>query len=175
MYDFNILVSYSWGEHRKAQKEILYFLDRLGEKNPFIHRTIAEGIMGVKTCQSPREVIHVLRTMFNEDPNLFQYTLKWVPVEVWTYSDLDSMKTVVMQLRNRIRRGERWRMTLEKRRYTRYHKDEIIRELAELINEKVDLKNPDKILRIDIIGKYAGISVLEPKDTFSTSKVILDA
>lgn len=93
-----------------------------------------------------------------------------MPVEVWTYSDLDSMKTAVKQLRIRIREGERWRMTMEKRRYTKYHKDEIVRELAELINEKVDLKNPDKILRIDIIGKYTGISVLEPKDMFSTSQ-----
>jgi tRNA acetyltransferase TAN1 len=170
MYDFNILVSYSWGEHRKTQKEIMHFLERLGEEKPFIRRTIAEGIIGVKTCLNPREVIHALQTIFNEESKLFQHTLKWVPVEVWTYSDLDSMKTAVKQLRNRIREGERWRMTVEKRRYTKYHKDEIVRELAELINEKVDLKNPDKILRIDIIGKYAGISVLEPKDIFSTSQ-----
>ena len=170
MYDFNILVSYPWGEHKKAQKEILHFLERLGEKNPFIRRTIAEGIMGVKTCQSPREVIRALQTMFNEDPKLFQFTLKWVPVEVWINSDLDSMRTVVEQLRNGISKGEKWRMTVEKRRYTKYHKDEIIRELAELIDEKVDLENPDKILRIDIIGRYAGISVLDPKDIFSTSQ-----
>jgi tRNA acetyltransferase TAN1 len=170
MYDFNILVSCPWGEHKKAQKEIMHFLERLGEEKPFIRRTIAEGIIGVKTCLNPREVIHALQTIFNEESKLFQHTLKWVPVEVWTYSDLDSMKTAVKQLRNRIREGERWRMTVEKRRYTKYHKDEIVRELAELINEKVDLKNPDKILRIDIIGKYAGISVLEPKDMFSTSQ-----
>lgn len=170
MYDFNILVSCPWGEHKKAQKEIMHFLERLGEEKPFIRRTIAEGIIGVKTRLNSREVIHTLQTMFNENPKLFQYTLKWVPVEVWTNSDLDSMKTAVKQLRVRIRKSEKWRMTVEKRRYTKYHKDEIVRELAELINEKVDLKNPDKILRIDIICKYAGISVLDPKDVFSTSQ-----
>lgn len=60
-------------------------------------------------------------------------------------------------------------MNVEKRRYTLYHKIDIIRELAQLINEKVDLENPDKIVRIDIIGKYAGVSVLTPKDVFSVS------
>jgi tRNA(Ser,Leu) C12 N-acetylase TAN1 len=97
------------------------------------------------------------------------HACKWVPVEVWTYSDLDSMKTAVKQLRDRINEGERWRMTVEKRRFTKYHKDEIIRELAELIDEEVDLENPDKILRNDIISKFAGISVLEPKDIFSVT------
>jgi len=60
MYDFNILVSCPWGEHKKAQKEIMHFLERLGEEKPFIRRTIAEGIMGVKTCLNPKGVIHAL-------------------------------------------------------------------------------------------------------------------
>jgi len=64
-------------------------------------------------------------------------------------------------------------MTVEKRRYTRYHKIEIIKELAELIDKKVDLENPDKILRIEIIGKYAGLALLKPKDVFSATKPLL--
>jgi len=169
MYDLNILVSYPWGASKKAKNEILHFLEGLGEEKPFIRRTIAEGIIGVKTCLSPLEVIHNLQAIFDENPTLFQYTLKWVPVELWTNSDIDSMKTAVKQLRDKIHKGEKWRMTVEKRRFTKYHKDEIIRELAELIDEKVDLENPDKILRLDIIGKFAGISVLEPKDVFSVA------
>ena len=61
-------------------------------------------------------------------------------------------------------------MTVEKRRYARFHKIEIIRELADLIGEEVDLENPDKILRIEIIGKYVGLSVLAPQDIFSVAK-----
>jgi len=76
-----------------------------------------------------------------------------------------------MNIKEKIHEGEKWRMTLEKRRYTRYHKIEIIKDLAELIQEKVDLKNPDKIVRIDIIGKYAAISVLSPNEIFSTTKL----
>jgi len=169
MYDFNILVSYPWSQYAKAKKEIQYILKRLGEENPFVTRTIAEGIIGVKTCQNPREVTQALQRMFNEDPTIFQFTSKWVPIELWTSSDIDSMKKAVGQLKTEIHAGEKWRITLEKRRFTKYHKIEIIESLAELINEKVDLKNPDKILRIDIIGKYAGISVLRPKDIFSIS------
>jgi tRNA(Ser,Leu) C12 N-acetylase TAN1 len=43
----------------------------------------------------------------------------------------------------------------------------IIKNIAELIDEKIDLKNPDNILRIALIGKYAEISILKSSDIFS--------
>ncbi len=83
---------------------------------------------------------------------------------------MDSMKAATKKLSIRIIVGETWRMTVEKRRYTQYHKIEIITELAKLIEAKVDLEHPDKILRVDIIGKYAGLAVLRPLDVFSVAK-----
>lgn len=170
MYDFNLLVSCSWGLYGKAKKEITYILKTLGDESPIVKRTIAKGIIGVKTKLDSREVIYELRRLFNEDPFVFLYTLKWVPVDLWTFSDVDSMKEGVRKLKNRIHAGERWRMTVEKRRYSLHHKIEVIRELADLIDEKVDLENPEKILRVDIIGKYASVAVLKPQDMFSISK-----
>ncbi len=171
MYDFNLLVSCSLGAYKAAKEEIMHVLRTLGDDKPLVKRTIAEGIIGVKTRLDSREVIQGLRTLFSKNPLLLQQTLKWVPIDIWTYSDMASMKEAVVGLRNRIRTGERWRMTVEKRRYTQYHKIEIIRELADLIDEKVDLEKPDKIFYIDIIGKYAGISVLTPQNIFSTAKL----
>ena len=169
MYDFNLLVSCSWGVYGKAKKEIVHILEMFGDESPLVKRTIAEGIIGVKTRLDSREVTYGLRRLFDEDPFVFQYTLKWVPVDLWTLSDIDSMKEGVRKLRNRIHTGERWRMTVEKRRYSLHHKIEVIRELADLVDEKVDLEDPEKILRVDIIGRYAGISVLIPRDVFSVA------
>jgi len=170
MYDFNLLVSCSWGVYGETKREIVNILTTLGDESPIVKRTIAAGIIGIKTKLDPREVVYGLRRLFNEDPFAFQYTLKWVPVDLWTHSDMDSMKEGVRKLRDKIHAGERWRMTVEKRRYTLHHKNEVIRELAELINEKVDLKNPEKILRVDIIGKYAGMSIITPQEVFSVAK-----
>jgi len=173
MYAFNLLVSCSWGDYGRAKEEIFRVLRALGDENPLVRRTFAEGIIGVKTCLDSREVVHGLRRLFDEDPSLIQHTLKWVPVDLWTYSDMESMKKAVTELGKEIEADEKWRMTVEKRRYTQFHKIEIIRELAELIDRKVDLENPDKIVRIDIIGKYAGLALLKPQDIFSTSKSLL--
>ena len=172
-YDFNLLVSCSWSTYQKAKKEIVHVLGTLGDENPLVKRTFAKGIIGVRTCLDSREVTRRLRTLFDEGSFIFQHTLKWVPVDLWTHSDIDSMKRAVVELKNKIHVGERWRMTVEKRRYTRYPKVEIIRELAALIDEKVDLINPDKILRVDIIGRYAGISILTSRDVLSVTKIFL--
>ncbi|MDH5451161.1 MAG: THUMP domain-containing protein [Candidatus Bathyarchaeota archaeon] len=171
MYEFNLLVSCSWANYGKAKVEIIHILKRLDDKKPYVRRTIARGIIGVKTSLDSREVVRCLREICSQDPLVIQHTFKWVPVDLWTASDIESMKEGVKQLKNRIQKGEKWRITIEKRRYIQHHKMEIIRELAEIINEKVDLENPDRILRIDIIGKYAGISLLESEEIFSISKL----
>lgn len=173
MYDFNLLVSCPWALVGGASREIAYFLRLLGDEEPFIERTVARGIIGVKTRLDSKEVVGQLKVLFNKDPSGFRYTLKWVPVDLWTSSDIESMRTAVEQVKDRIKHGERWRMTVEKRRYTVHHKIDIITALAELIDERVDLKNPDKILRIDIIGKFAGVSVLSPQEIFSTTRLPL--
>jgi len=169
IYDYNILVSCSWGDYRRAQEEIIQILDVLGDESPVVRRTFAQGIIGVRTRLDSRLVISRLRELFTDDPMTIQYTSKWVPVDLWTRSDMKSMKEGIRRLKSRIDVGETWRMTVEKRRYNQYHKTDIIEELAELIEEKVDLENPEKILRVDIIGKYAGISVLAPRDVFSVA------
>jgi len=171
VYEFNLLVSCPWAMSGRARREIADVLKLLGDEHPVIERTVARGIIGVKTLLDSREVIHGLKRLFTKDPLAFQFTSKWVPTDFWTHSDMKSMKEAVINIRDRIRAGERWRMTVEKRRYTLYHKIDIIKELAELIKEKVDLKNPDKIVRIDIIGKYAAITVLSPEEVFSTSRL----
>ncbi|UCH70727.1 MAG: THUMP domain-containing protein [Candidatus Bathyarchaeota archaeon] len=170
MYDFNLLVSCSWGAYSRAKEEIRRILETLSDEKPTIRLTVAKGIIGVKTSLDPKEVIRGLRTLFDKDPLILQHTLKWVPVDRWTRSEISSMKEAVLELKNKILAGERWRMTVEKRRYTVHHKVEIIEKLAELIDETVDLEKPDKILRIDIIGKYAGLSILTPQDIFSAAK-----
>lgn len=174
MYGYNLLVSFGWRRFNPARAEIRSILAKLGDKNPIIKRTIAQGVAGVNTILDPKEVINELYSIYNQDPSSFIHTLKWVPIDYWTTSDLESMANGVVMLRDRISKGERWMMVVEKRRYTGYHKAEIIGHLTEYIDEKVDLKNPDKIVRIDMIGNNAGISVVKPGEIFSVAKAIYE-
>ena len=163
-----MLVSYPLRFFRRARSEVIEVLKILGDEEPEVERTIVSGIMGVKTGLDPKEIVKKLRELYERDPLAIQYTFKWIPIEKWVESDIDSMKNAIEELVHQIRENESWRMTVEKRRYNKLHKIEIIRELAELIDRKVDLENPDKIVQVEIIGKYAGISVLQPNEIFSS-------
>lgn len=170
MYSFNLLVSCLWGAHHKARYEAIRLLRGVGDGEPKVERTAAKGVLGVNTTLDSREAVRRLRECCLVDPSILQFTMKWIPIDLWIHTDLPSHKEGVSKLKGMIELGERWRLTVEKRRYTAMHKIEIIKELAALIDEKVDLKNPDKILRIEIIGRYAGISILRPEDVLSAAK-----
>ena len=166
----NLLASCSWSLWREAADEAKRILKELGDESPLVTRTLARGILGVRTSLDSRFVVRGVQEMFMKDPLSVQYILKLVPIDTWTASDIDSIKEGVSGIRGRISKGEKWRMSVEKRRYTEHHKSEIIKEVAELIEEKVDLEKPDKILRIEIIGRYAGLAILKPDETFSVAK-----
>ncbi len=170
VYDFNLLVSRSRGGYPRARREIRAILKALGDEKPTVSRTLVRGLIGVKTSLPPRDVVRGLRTLQGANPLLVQYTCKWLPVDTWGSSDVEAMKDTIYRLRDRIEPTETWRMTLEKRRYTQHHQLELIRILAEPIAAKVDLAHPDKILRVDILGSHAAMSVLTPDDIFSVAR-----
>ncbi len=59
-------------------------------------------------------------------------------------------------------------MDIAKRCYEKYHTTELIMKLTEVVDRpKVDLKNPDKIIRVDIIGNDAAISLLNKDETLN--------
>lgn len=170
VYPYNLLVSIGWSSFYPAQKEIKVILSAMGDVHPVVRRTIARGIVGVQTRLDSRRVIEKLYEFYDKDSSVFSYTTKWVPVDYWTSSDMSPMENLIASLKENIVKDERWMMVVEKRRYTLYHKADIIDRLATHIDGKVDLHRPEKIIRIEIIGQNAGISILRPRDIFSLSK-----
>jgi tRNA(Ser,Leu) C12 N-acetylase TAN1 len=165
-YAFNLLVSSSW-RGPAAGREIRDLLRGFGDQAPIVKHTVADGIIGVKTTLDPRGVIRDLRAVFERNPRRFRFTCKWVPVDLWTRSDLESLQAAVGRLSDRIGAGDRWRMTVERRRHSPHHARDLIRALADLVGGTVNLAHPDKILHLDPIGDHTALSVLTPVETFS--------
>jgi tRNA(Ser,Leu) C12 N-acetylase TAN1 len=169
LYEFNLLVSCSTRGLAAARGEILKLLRFLGDEQPLVARTAARRIVGVKTTLDPRLVVRELRALLAHHPRLLQHTCKWVPIDLWTSADIDSMRKAVGQLKDRIPEGQTWRMTVEKRRYGT-HTQELIALLAPLLTARVDLRHPQRILRVDIVGPFAALSVLDPADILSVAR-----
>ena len=169
MFAFNLIVTYSFG-FLGARREAYKVLTLLGDETPVIRRTNVKVIIGVLTSLDPHKFSTNLIQIATEKPNIFYFTQRWIPIDLWTFSDIPSMKEGVKKVAI-LNPLDSWMMVVEKRKYKDKHSDEIVKELADVIIGKVDLKNPERILRIDILGPFAGISLLRPDEIFSALRL----
>ncbi len=80
------------------------------------------------------------------------------------------MVNAIKSLVPKIGLNEKWKMELEKRYYNKYDYNELISKLTEVVNrEKIDLIKPKKIIKVEIIGSNAAISLLEPDELLLVS------
>ena len=163
----DLLVSYSWGHYRRARGEVLRILHRLGDEQAFMEKTAVPGIARVRTCLDNREVIRQCKALAATEPVL-EFAMKWLPVDYWCETDLDSMKQVIdAHIKNRIKDNETWAMRVKKRSWQAHPTIEIIETLAKDVDRSVKLTQPDWIVHVDILGARTAIALLKPGDVFS--------
>lgn len=126
------------------------------------------GIAVAHTSLDSRQVIQQCRELYHEGKSRLDFAVKWVPVDYWCWTDLDSIKQVIDQkVLPRLQPDETWAMQVNKRRWQTYHTLDIVTTLAADIDRKVDLSHPDKIVWVDVIGNETAVSVLKPDEVFS--------
>jgi tRNA acetyltransferase TAN1 len=168
--DFNLLVTTSRGNEKQVSTELLYLLkEELGDPAPVVEKTGIRGVVAAKTSFDPCFVVHRFRGILQERPYEFRYALRIIPVERVVPTTLDDIKPVAVELAEKIREKETFRVTVEKR-YTNLHSRDFIESAASVIKRKADLEKPNKILLIEVIGGLTGISLIKPDDVLSVVK-----
>jgi len=155
----NLLVTYDPNHAGLAKEEITAILKQLKIEPEFLKSEI-EGLFQI-TLKEPKSVVKKLIAICKKNPSMFRTTFYWVPVDNWCKSAIEDMQKTIKGLVKGINEKDKWKMDIAKRCYEKYHTTELIMKLTEVVDKpKVDLKNPDKIIRVDIIGNDAGISLL---------------
>jgi tRNA acetyltransferase TAN1 len=167
--DFNLLISTSRGCENDACSEFWYLLREIGDKHPVVEKSDISGLIVAKTFMDPFKVIEDLRKMLKERSCEFRYTLKVILIEVVVRSRIEEMKDACLKLSVKILENETFRITVEKR-HSSLSTKEIIETVAEEINRKVDLENPDWIVIVEVLGGLTGVSVIRPKNLLSVVK-----
>jgi len=159
--DFNLLVSSARGNEREANSEVRYLVGELGDREAETSYTPVSGLTVAKTSLDPVGVIQNLRSILKEKPWEFRYVLKVKPVQKVVPCEIEAIRNAVSEKSGAIREGETFRVSIEKRRSDVSSK-EVIDAIAAKIPRKVDLRNPARIVLIEIIGRVAGIAVIRP-------------
>jgi tRNA acetyltransferase TAN1 len=167
--EFNLLISTRRGEEKDACSEAWYLLREIGDSEASVDTTPIRGLIVAKTSLSPFEAVEKLRKLLAERPEEFRYTLKIIPIQKVVKTDLDEIKKVSKELSVQIGLDEKFRVSIEKR-HSEIDRMEVVKAAAEEIDRKVDLKNPDKILLIEILGNLTGVSVVKENDVLSVVK-----
>ena len=167
--DFNLLVTTIRGNEEKTCSEIWYLLGELGDSEVKVDKTGIKGLIAAKTSLTPFEAIEKLRTLFKERPQECRYTLRIMPIEKVVHTTVEDIKKASDELISKIGEGETFLISIEKR-FSQLSTQQIIEAVAGNIERKVNLEKPDKIVLIEIVGKFTGISVIKPSDIFSYTK-----
>ncbi len=142
----------------------------LGDESPQISTTSVAGLITAKTSLDPFEVVERVKKIMEEEPWRIGSLMRIIPVEEVVDSNVDEIARAVEKLASKIPEDQSFRITIEKR-HTQLASSEIIEAAAKNVERKVDLKNPDWIVLIEIIGAYAGVSVLRPSQILSLAKL----
>jgi len=165
--DFNLLATTARGNERATINEILYLLrEELTDSAADASRTKIRGLIVAKTSLDPLAVMEKFRTILTERPYEFRYALRIVPIQRVVSTDLVEIKKATQEMAEKIGEKQTFRVTIEKR-FTELHSKDIIEAAVGDIKHKVDLKNPDCVLQIEILGGLTGVSLIKPADVLA--------
>ena len=69
-----------------------------------------------------------------------------------------------------VQKGEKFRIDI-KERDSPYSRRELIDAVADVIDRKVDLESPDKIVVLEVFGEYSALAVVQPDEIASMVKL----
>lgn len=167
--EFNLLATTSRGNEGRARYEMRNLLERIGDSAPNVDRTGISGLIAAKTTVDAFEAIKQFRSILQERPYEFRYTLRIIPIQKIVHTDTDQIQKTAAEFASQIGQNETFRITVEKR-FTKTSGHDIIKAAASVIKRKVNLTKPDKILLIEVVGGLTGMSLIKPGDVISVLK-----
>jgi len=141
-----------------------------GDNYPIISGIKYPGLITALTNIDSKEVIYKIKKIRENDSNFFQFILKIIPIDYVCETNIKIIKEFVDKYyRIYINEDQSFKIELIRRKNELVERDTVIESIAKIINNKVNLDNPDKIIRIEILGNVTGISFLNPDDLIRNS------
>ena len=155
--DANLLVTHEPSHAGSAKEEVEKALKAIKQKAKFLKSDV-EGVFKLRVANA-RKIAKSLSKLKSKK-GMFEHTAYWVPIDKWVAANVKAMQKEIKKLQKGIKKTEKWKMDLHKRHFD-MGSTELIIKLTEAVDKpKVDLENPQKIIEVQIMGKKAGIALL---------------
>ncbi|MFX1346395.1 MAG: THUMP domain-containing protein [Promethearchaeota archaeon] len=136
-----------------------------GDNYPIISKLTFPGLISVLTNIDAKKVIQKIRQILKKDPHFFQYILKIIPIDFICETNTKTITNIIQNhSKNFIKEGDTFKIVIKRRKHEKIERNFMIERIASNINNKVDLDNPDKIIRLEVLGNFCGVSFLEKND-----------
>ncbi|MDG6989931.1 MAG: THUMP domain-containing protein [Nitrososphaerota archaeon] len=157
------------GLEAKASAEFKEIALLSGIRKVVIDRSAYDGVIEVDV-ENPKVLLSFLTDFVRSEPFRVRYILRVIPVDKVVDTKAEEIVKAVKELSSSIGPGETFRITIESRD-SPYSDKQLIDALADVVDRKVSLDSPDKVVLLEIFGEYAGVSVISPHDIVSIQKL----
>jgi tRNA acetyltransferase TAN1 len=167
--EFNILATTERIDERRAGGELWMLLRAAGDESPVVDKMGIWGIIVARTHLEPAMAVAKVREEFLKKPDSIQAIFRVIPIQRLVPTKLEEIVKATKELSATINTDESFRITVEKRR-THLGSHEIIDAVAEGINRKVNLDDPDWVVLVETTGRKTGVSVVRPANILNVQK-----
>jgi tRNA acetyltransferase TAN1 len=167
--EFNILATTERIDESRAGSELWMLLRAAGDESPVVDRMGLWGIIIARTHLEPATAVARVKEEFLKKPDSIQALFRVIPIQRLVPTKLEEIVKATKELSAAISPDESYRITVEKRR-THLGSHEIIDAVAEGIDRKVNLDDPDWVVLVETTGRMTGVSVVRPVNILNVQK-----
>ncbi len=166
---FNVLATTEGIMLGRATSELWMLLRAAGDETPTVDRSGIRGVIVAQTSLDPTIAVERMAEDFRKRPDTIYALFRVIPVLRLVPTDLAEIVAAAKELAAVIPPDETFRVTVEKRR-TVLGSHQIIDAVAEVVERKVKLEEPDWVVLIETMGKITGVSVVRPRAILNVQK-----
>ncbi len=165
MNNFNLLVSTSRFNERNATAELWFTLLICGDAYPIILAKKLPGLITALTNLKPKIVISRIKEILDKNPYFFSFILKIIPIDFTCETDTKTINYIIQEhFQDFIYKEDSFKIILKRRHNEKIERNNFIEIIAKNIDNRVNLENPDKVIRIEILGNRSGVSFLQKNE-----------
>jgi tRNA acetyltransferase TAN1 len=164
---FNFIATTFRFKEEDLKNELYEMFTEFGDRDVSLALANMPGIILGLSTKNNIDFIGFLRENLKNNPWDIRYLLRFIPIDKVVLTDVDIITKSSAELLEGVSKSETMKILIEKR-HTNIKSVSLINSIAPFLQSKINLTNPDKILLVEILGKYTGLSVIKSSDLFSS-------